>query len=173
MGRHKFKTRCWIRQKIPENLSTSDVRWVVKSSLEITSFLVKQQILSRILWIQIDMSKCMVAFIDWYHDNIDGERTKVKVSISFHLVFCGHLSMSAGLFRVPEWETPTPMKYHGSLSMMRGSTLVWSAMVSMIYVAWPVPTQFSPAISFYKMWKCFQFLERLKLQRIFKLILVA
>ena len=29
------------------------------------------------------MSKCMVAFIDWYHDNIDGERTKVKVSFSF------------------------------------------------------------------------------------------
>merc|ERR1712079_450573 len=27
---------------------------------------------------QIDMSKCMVAFIDWYHDNFDGERRKVK-----------------------------------------------------------------------------------------------
>ena len=32
------------------------------------------------------MSKCMVAFIDWYHDNIDGERTKVKVSLSFSLL---------------------------------------------------------------------------------------
>ena len=28
------------------------------------------------------MSKCMVAFIDWYHDNIDGERRKVKVQKS-------------------------------------------------------------------------------------------
>ena len=93
MGRHKFKTRCWIRREIPENLSTSDVRWVVKSGLEITSFPEKQQSLTR-LWLQIDMSKCMVAFIDWYHDNIDGERTKVKVSISFQL-FCGHLSLSA------------------------------------------------------------------------------
>jgi len=28
---------------------------------------------------QIDMSKCMVAFIDWYHDSMDGtERRKVK-----------------------------------------------------------------------------------------------
>lgn len=28
---------------------------------------------------QIDMSKCMVSFIDWYHDTMDGsERTKVK-----------------------------------------------------------------------------------------------
>ena len=29
---------------------------------------------------KIDMSKCMVSFIDWYHDTMDGsERTKVKV----------------------------------------------------------------------------------------------
>ena len=30
---------------------------------------------------QIDMSKCMVAFIDWYHESMDGTpRRKVKVS---------------------------------------------------------------------------------------------
>ena len=97
------------------------------------------------------MSKCMVAFIDWYHDNIEGERTKVKVSISFHLVFCGHLSLSAGLFRVPEWETPTPMKYHASLSMMRGSTLVWSAMVSHDLCRLTGANTVCPAISFCKM----------------------
>ena len=31
---------------------------------------------------QIDMSKCMVAFIDWYHESMDGTpRRKVKVSL--------------------------------------------------------------------------------------------
>ena len=30
---------------------------------------------------QVDMSKCMVAYIDWYHERIDGEggREKIKV----------------------------------------------------------------------------------------------
>ena len=33
------------------------------------------------MFLQIDMSKCMVAFIDWYHDSMDGtERRKVKVT---------------------------------------------------------------------------------------------
>ena len=32
---------------------------------------------------QVDMSKCMVAFIDWYHERIDGEggREKIKVTV--------------------------------------------------------------------------------------------
>ena len=32
---------------------------------------------------QVDMSKCMVAFIDWYHERFDGEggREKIKVTI--------------------------------------------------------------------------------------------
>ena len=31
---------------------------------------------------QVDMSKCMVAFIDWYHERFDGEggREKIKVN---------------------------------------------------------------------------------------------
>ena len=36
---------------------------------------------------QVDMSKCMVAFIDWYHERFDGEggREKIKVTTKlFH-----------------------------------------------------------------------------------------
>ena len=31
---------------------------------------------------QVDMSKCMVAYIDWYHERMDGEggREKIKVN---------------------------------------------------------------------------------------------
>ena len=34
---------------------------------------------------QVDMSKCMVAFIDWYHERFDGEggREKIKVTTKF------------------------------------------------------------------------------------------
>ena len=77
------------------------------------------------------------------------------------------------LFRVPEWETLTPMKYRGSRPVMRGSTLVWSAMVSHDLCRLTGANTVSPAISFCKMWKCFQFLERLRLPRISKLILDA
>ena len=38
--------------------------------------------------IQIDMSKCMVAFIDWYHEGLDGSaRKKVKVERHFRRHF--------------------------------------------------------------------------------------
>ena len=42
--------------------------------------------ISQFLLFQIDMSKCMVAFIDWYHESLDGSpRKKVKVSSNLRL----------------------------------------------------------------------------------------
>ena len=34
---------------------------------------------------KVDMSKCMVAFIDWYHERFDGEggREKIKVKTKY------------------------------------------------------------------------------------------
>ncbi len=65
-------------------------------------------------------------------------------------LLCDHLSLSA-LFRVPEWETLTPMRYRGSRPLMRGSTLVWSAMVSYDLCRLSGANTVSPAISFCKM----------------------
>lgn len=52
------------------NLNASFL-WKLTTSLNISSF-------------QIDMSKCMVAFIDWYHLRINAsEREKIKVKYIF------------------------------------------------------------------------------------------
>ena len=199
-------------------------------------------------WLQIDMSKCMVAFIDWYHDNIDGERTKVKVSVSFLLcvgVTCqclprryikgrakhtrtkpncnlmniwGHASVSwcscsclhwwddrsaatrtnqktcsvallntwliyfalsfiyllgascsecqSGRSSHP-WNITSQTQWWGALHLCGGK---WWAL---IYVRQAGANMVSLTISFYKMWKCFQFLERLRHLRTFKLTLVV
>ena len=68
---------CWF-QMIPSHEK------IVKSS--ITRHIAKKPVIpwlfSNFQYLQIDMSKCMVAFIDWYHLRINAsEREKIKVSL--------------------------------------------------------------------------------------------
>ena len=36
---------------------------------------------------QVDMSKCMVAFIDWYHERFDGEGGREKIKVTTKLFY--------------------------------------------------------------------------------------
>ena len=60
--------------------------------IDISFFLCPQHIMSFSFGLpydcfQVDMSKCMVAFIDWYHERFDGEggREKIKVTTKFFI----------------------------------------------------------------------------------------
>ena len=86
------------------------------------------------------MSKCMVAFIDWYHERFDGEggREKIKVKPPIQIIWTKfHITTKIVpkrefLFRMQEQgATPTHTAYGGFNSSTRDFTHASLEMVSL------------------------------------------